>query len=223
MDRRPAPSVSSQSAEWARAMRQARPTGHRLSVWDALDLLTDFRDTSAGASATSPIHHAFQTAETLRCAGASDWMVVVGLVHDVGMVLARLRPGPGTDDATQWGLTGPVRVLERGPPGGGLDRCLVSYGHGEYLYRVLTRTPGVQLPDAGMRVVRYHELAGWLDGDLADLEDDRDRHARAIVARFRAADDHSRPDAPVTPGTAERLKHRYLELVSQWLPDELWW
>ncbi len=209
-----------QTAAYAEQMRETL-TGHRLSVWDALHLLTDFRDQSVGRDSTPPIHHAFQTAETLRCAGAADWLVVVGLVHDLGCVLARLRPGPGTSDDEQWGLTGPTRVLCVGTDG--LDSCIVSYGHGEYMYRVLERTPGVRIPEVGRRLIRYHELEGWVDGRLDWLESDQDREAREVARRFAAADNHARPQVAVSPETADRIKHRYAALVADWLPAELVW
>lgn len=218
-----------QTRDYVAGMRAAMRAGDSanpavMSVWEALDLASDFSDRSGAGQHTPLIHHAFQTAEALRCAGAAEWMVVVGLIHDVGVVLARIRPGPGTSDDEQWGLTGEIRVVEPGPPGAGLDACLVSYGHGEYLFQVLSRSPGVRLPDTALRVIRYHELIDWHTRGLhADLESEVDRQVRPVVARFAAADDHSRPVVALSKETAHRLRDRYIELTSRWLPRELRW
>jgi len=34
--------------------------------------------------------------------------------------------------------------------GCGLDNCLVAFGHDEYMFQVLSRTPGVNIPPQGL-------------------------------------------------------------------------
>jgi hypothetical protein len=219
-----------QTAEYAARMR-ATTAGVRMSVWDAFDLISGFVDTSFGGPSTSPIHHAFQTAETLRCTGAADWLVVVGLIHDLGVVLSVLRPDDGTAPDSQWALTGETEVLAgparpaRPAPTAptGLDACVVSFGHAEYLYQVLRRSPGVCLPELAFRVVRYHELAAFRDGRLLELEDAADRHARPVMRAFAAADNHRRPVVAISAASVAKLRDRYAALVETWLPEELRW
>jgi hypothetical protein len=189
-----------------------------MSVWDVMDMVADFED-PAHPGGTPLVHHAFQTAETLRCVGAAEWMVVVGLIHDPGVVLGRLRRDRGQHPVP---LTGPTAVARAGSDG--LDSCLVTFDHGEYLYEVLRRSPGVRLPELALRVVRYHEFVDWhTHGLYAGLENDVDRGARAVLARFAVADNHSRPPVVVSIPTAKRLRDRYTAMVDRWLPAQLMW
>ena len=47
-------------------------------------------------------------------------------------------------------------------PNCGLDRCLMSWGHDEYLYRVSDLIiPACTLPDEGLYIIRYHSFYPW--------------------------------------------------------------
>lgn len=201
-------------------MRQGWNGTIRMSVWDAMLMIAEF------PSDMPPIHHMFQTAESLRGAGASECMQVVGLVHDLGLVLAyvRGRVADGTTSQVAWGLTGETMVVEPGPEGGGLDASLVSYGHDEYLFQVLKRSPGVLLPPIALRVIRYHSLKGWhTRGQYRELENTADREARPIVRRFADHDRYDREWEPIGALHAKRLRDYYVRIVGQFLPAELLW
>lgn len=209
-----------QTPAYIRRMRAGWNGTVRMGVWDAMLMTAEF------PSPMPPIHHHFQTAESLRRTGASEWMQVVGLIHDLGVVLAyvRGRAADGTTPEDPWGLTGETTVVEPGPAGAGLDASLVSYGHDEYLWQVLRRSPGVRLPATALRVIRYHSLREWHSGGLyRHLENADDRAARPLVQRFAEHDRYDVGWEPVGALHAKRLRDYYVRLVDQFLPPELLW
>jgi len=165
----------------------------KMSVWDALGLLSRFVDVS-DPDLSLPNHiHAFQTAEGLRAMHMPEWLQLTGLVHDLGkMIYLRGCDEDGTSMREQWSIVGdtwlvgcampsdlvfaelsaaspdkkhPERCTEMGiyAEGCGLDAAMCAFGHDEYLYEVLRQTPGVRLPKEALYVVRYHSLYAWHD------------------------------------------------------------
>src|SRR5260370_34767036 len=70
-----------------------------MGIWEALDFLNTLVDDSDPDTDLSQIEHNLQTAEAIRQDGHPRWMVLTGLVHDLGKVL-RLWGEP------QWALVG---------------------------------------------------------------------------------------------------------------------
>ena len=165
----------------------------RMSVWDALDLLSTFVDVS-DPDMTLPNHiHAFQTAEGLRAMNMPDWLQLTGLIHDLGkMIYLRGSDEDGTSVNAQWSIVGdtwlvgcampdalvfpelnaanpdarhPERCTELGiySEGCGLDNAMCAFGHDEYMYEVLRQSEGVKLPKEALYVIRYHSLYPWHD------------------------------------------------------------
>lgn len=167
----------------------------RMSMWDALDLLSNFVDVSDPDVSLPNIVHAFQTAEGLREARMPDWLQLTGLIHDLGkMIYTRGCDVDGTSIASQWSIVGDTWVVgcrmpediifpefnqlspdqlhsERGTelgiyePGCGLDSVMCAYGHDEYMYEVLRQNKGVTLPKEALYIVRYHSLYPWHNKD----------------------------------------------------------
>lgn len=187
-----------QSVEHVRRLRAkyvgpGRLGSVRMSMWDALDLLSRFVDVS-DPDLTLPNHiHAFQTAEGLRAMKMPDWLQLTGLLHDLGkMIYLRGCDEDGTSMNEQWSIVGdtwivgcampdamilpelnaanpdaahPERCTELGiyAEGCGLDAAMCAFGHDEYMYEVLRQTEGVTLPREALYVIRYHSLYPWHD------------------------------------------------------------
>jgi len=102
-------------------------------------------------------------------------------------------------------------------PGCGLDAVTMSWGHDEYLARVLEG----RLPPEAHYVIRYHSFyAAHTHGAYQELFDERDRELMPWVRRFQAFDLYSKaPDAPERGA----LLPNYRELLERWLPDQLDW
>ena len=58
-----------------------------MSVWDAMAQLDSLVDESDPDLDLPQIHHALQTAEALRADGQPRWLVLTGLLHDLGKLL----------------------------------------------------------------------------------------------------------------------------------------
>ncbi|KAK1829132.1 inositol oxygenase 1 [Podospora conica] len=167
---------------------RARP---RHTIWSALLLLSSLVDASdPDAAALSQLQHSLQTAEALRRDGRPRWMQFVGLVHDLGKLMAFV--GGGVTQGGQWDVVGdtfPVgcgfreeMLVYPGTWGGngdagdevygtrlgvyeegcGMGGLVMSWGHDEFLYQVLRGLGGrCRVPAVGLGVVRFHSFYGW--------------------------------------------------------------
>src|SRR5579863_6645277 len=129
-----------------------------MPVWGAFDVLNELVDASDPDTDLDQFQHLLQTAEAIRADGHPDWMVMVGLFHDMGKVLC-LWGEP------QWAVVGdtfPVgcawsdkivfhEFFARNPDSHvpeyqtrlgiyeeqcGLGKVDLSWGHDEYIYHV---------------------------------------------------------------------------------------
>jgi inositol oxygenase len=58
-----------------------------MPIWDAFDFLNELVDDSDPDTDLDQFQHLLQTSEAIRRDGHPDWMVLVGLMHDMGKVL----------------------------------------------------------------------------------------------------------------------------------------
>ena len=58
-----------------------------MPVWDAFDFLNQLVDDSDPDTDLDQFQHLLQTSEAIRADGHPDWMVLAGLMHDMGKVL----------------------------------------------------------------------------------------------------------------------------------------
>jgi len=173
--------------------RQFLPLRHRtMTMWDAVLLLQELQDDSDPDMDRPQIVHAVQTAERIRAVVATgalpDWMIVIGLLHDVGkgVLLSLGEPQYAVVGDTfivgcQWApevvypeffADNPdTRVPLYQTPFGryqssrenGLDGVLMSWGHDEYLYEVVRQyfystASAHPLPEAALAIFRYHSF-----------------------------------------------------------------
>ena len=99
----------------------------------------------------------------------------------------------------------------------GLENVHVSWGHDEYLYRVVKD----YLPEEALYVIRYHSCYPiHRDGAYEYLLNDRDHKQMEWVKTFNQYDlytkSHDKPDF-------EKLKPFYRDLVAEFFPEELKW
>jgi len=216
----------------------ARITGE-MGIWEALDYLNTLVDESDPDTDLSQIEHLLQTAEAIRRDGHPRWMVLAGLLHDLGKVLC-LYGEP------QWAVVGdtfPVgcawsekivypeyfrdnpdaRVPEYQTrlgvysEGCGLSNVDLSWGHDEYLYQVVKE----YLPLEALYMIRYHSFyAAHREGQYAYLMDAQDRAMFEWVRKFNPYDLYSKSAA--RPPLAE-VKPFYEELVAEYFPARIAW
>lgn len=214
-----------------------------LDVMGALDKLNVLVDESDPDVDVPNAVHAFQTAEKIReVYPDEDWFHLVGLIHDLGKVMA-LYGEP------QWAVVGdtfPVGCayapsiayrktsFELNPDAThpiysktcgmytencGLDNVMMSWGHDEYMYRVLKNHPGCTLPEVGLNMIRFHSFYPWhLDGDYMHLCDNKDLEMLAWIRIFNKFDLYTKSDS--TPDIPALIPY-YQSLCDKYIPGKI--
>jgi inositol oxygenase len=214
-------------------------TRTEMGVWEALDYLNTLVDESDPDTDLSQIEHCLQTSEAIRRDGHPRWMVLAGLMHDLGKVLC-LYGEP------QWAVVGdtfPVgcaysdkivfpeffannpdsKVPEYQTRNGiykegcGLDKVDLSWGHDEYLFHVTKD----YLPMEALYMIRYHSFYPWhREGQYQHLMNDQDRAMLPWVQKFNPYDLYSKSAA--RPKLAE-VKPYYDDLINEYFPAKIAW
>lgn len=208
-----------------------------MPIWDAFDFLNQLVDDSDPDTDLDQFQHLLQTSEAIRQDGHPDWMVLVGLMHDMGKVLCLFGE-------PQWAVVGdtfPVgcaysdkiiypEFFKANPdytnpkyntqygvyqPNCGLRNVHMSWGHDEYIYQMMKD----YLPEPALYMLRYHSFYAWhREGAYEHLLDDHDRDMLKWVKLFNPYDLYSK--CPVPPDW-KVLKPYYTELIEKYLPRTL--
>lgn len=221
-----------------------------MPFWEILDDLNTLVDVSDPDCAHPNMLHALQTAERMRSDGQPKWMQLIGLMHDMGKIMyKRGCDADGTSRDTQWAMVGdtfvvgcklpdvlvypecndlhpdrhhPVYSTELGmyTKGCGLDNVHCSWGHDEYLYRVLTSPENPHsLPDVATYIVRFHSLYAYhKDGAYRCFQSDRDRKYLPLLQKFNAYDLYTKTD---TQYDATQLKPYYMKLFAEFFQNDV--
>jgi inositol oxygenase len=228
-----------QTREFARAKKQEYGSLNRrqMSIWEGLEYLDTLVDDSDPDTDLSQIEHNLQTAEALRRDGQPRWMILTGLIHDLGKVLW-LYGEP------QWAVVGdtfpvgcawsdkvvfseffrdnpdaavPEYQTRHGvyEPNCGLSKTDMSWGHDEYLYQI-TRD---YLPEPAQYIIRYHSFyPQHRENAYTHLMDSKDHEMFEWVKKFNPYDlyskGHAKPDA-------KALRPYYEELISEFFPEKV--
>jgi len=208
-----------------------------MPVWDAFRFLNQLVDDSDPDTDLDQFQHLLQTSEAIRRDGHPDWMVLVGLMHDMGKVLCLFGE-------PQWAVVGdtfPVGCAYSGKvvyaeyftsnpdfnnplyntsngiyqQGCGLRNVDMSWGHDEYVYQIMKD----RIPEQGLYMLRYHSFYAWhREGQYEHLLDDHDREMLAWVKLFNPYDLYSKnPEPP----DWNQLRPYYEALVKKYLPETL--
>ncbi|XP_059091057.1 inositol oxygenase-like [Tigriopus californicus] len=209
------------------------------TVMEALELLNNLVDESDPDIDLPNIVHAFQTAEQIREVHPDqDWFHLTGLIHDLGKIMAFY-------DEPQWGvvgdtfpvgchpqksivfrdwsfkdnpdLTNPLYNTENGiyEKNCGLNKITMSWGHDEYLYRVLLNHK-TTLPQEGLWMIRFHSFYPWhTGGDYRNLSNELDDEMLKWVQEFNKFDLYTKSSK--IPNI-EKLKPYYQGLVDKYMP-----
>jgi len=232
---------TNQTREFALAKKREFIGSRRrsMTVWEAMEYLNTLVDDSDPDTDLTQIDHNLQTAEAIRADGHPRWMVLTGLIHDLGKILC-LYGEP------QWAVVGdtfPVGCAwsdkivfheffsanaDRTVPeyqtrlgvyeeGVGLDGVDLSWGHDEYLYHVLKD----KLPLPGLYMIRYHSCYPiHREGAYSYLMNDQDREMFEWVKKFNPYDLYSKGAAKPN---LETLRPYYDDLINEFLPGKLDW
>ena len=208
-----------------------------MTIWDAFNFLNQLVDDSDPDTDLDQFQHLLQASEAIRADGHPDWMVLTGLMHDMGKVLCLFGE-------PQWAVVGdtvpvgcaysdkivypeffknnidytdPVYSTKQGvyAPKCGLRNVSMSWGHDEYVYQILKD----YLPEPGLYMLRYHSFYAWhREGAYEHLLDDHDREMLKWVKLFNPYDLYSK--CP-TPPDWKQLRPYYEDLVAKYLPSTI--
>jgi len=194
------------------------------TIMEMIALLDNLVDDSDPDNDLPNSIHDFQTAERIREQWPDhDWFHLVGLLHDIGKVLA-LPEVAGKDALEQWAVVGdtfpvgcaPVeecvfgtKSFEGNPDvkhpvygsvngiyetGCGISNLMMSWGHDEYMYWVLKEN-GCTIPDAGLNMIRFHSFYPWHDKRAyTQFEAPEDAETMKWVKEFNKFDLYSKGD-----------------------------
>jgi len=214
----------------------------KLSVWEVIDKLDALVDESDPDADFPQIFHACQTAEALRKSWPElDWLHLVGLLHDLGKILAL----PEYGNLPQWSVVGdtfpvgcrfsnkiclpeyfvdnpdshdPRYNTQYGiySEGCGIDNLHISWGHDEYLYQVLVHNK-CKIPVEGLKAIRYHSFYAWhTGGDYRYFMNEEDHKTLQWVLNFNTGDLYSKTRDLPDP---TQLKSYYESLVEKYFPN----
>ncbi|XP_074640162.1 inositol oxygenase-like isoform X2 [Tubulanus polymorphus] len=214
-----------------------------LTIMEALEALNALIDESDPDLDLPNSIHGFQTAERIRAAHPDkEWLQVTGLVHDLGKVMALFGE-------PQWAVVGDTFPVGCAPSDAivfgrksfqrnqdfdhhiystklgmykencGLDNVMMSWGHDEYMYRVLANHKHCSLPKESLFIVRFHSFYPWHSGDAYDyLSTDHDRKMMEWVREFNKFDLYSKS---TTIPDIDELRDYYEKLVDKFIPGKV--
>lgn len=208
-----------------------------MPIWDAFTFLNQLVDDSDPDTDLDQMQHLLQTSEAIRNDGHPDWMVLVGLIHDMGKVLCLFGE-------PQWGVVGdtfPVgcafsdkivysEFFKDNPDFNdsryntelgvytrncGLDNVHMSWGHDEYVYHMMKD----YIPEPGLYMLRYHSFySQHREHAYNHLMNEKDQEMFKWVKLFNPYDLYSKNP---NQKSWEELRPYYENLVAKYLPATL--
>ena len=208
-----------------------------MPIWNAFTFLNELVDDSDPDTDLDQMQHLLQTSEAIRNDGHPDWMVLVGLIHDMGKVLCLFgepqwavvgdtfpvgcafsdkivypeffTDNPDIDDKI---YTTKYGVYE---PNCGLKNVHMSWGHDEYVYHMMKD----YIPEEGLYMLRYHSFySQHRENAYNHLMEPHDHAMFKWVGLFNPYDLYSKNP---NQKSWEELKPYYQELVAKYLPATL--
>tara|TARA_Y100000389_G_scaffold42703_1_gene37389 strand:- start:4691 stop:5491 length:801 start_codon:yes stop_codon:yes gene_type:complete len=208
------------------------------SIEDVLGLVDTIIDDSDPDTSLPNTIHAFQTAESLRERYPEiDWLHLVGLLHDLGKVMCCWGE-------PQWNVVGdtyPVgcafsdkivfhEFFSDNPDSlnknystklglyerfCGLSDVLMSWGHDEYIYRVLKHN-GCTIPAPGLFAIRYHSFYPWhTGGAYGHLTSVNDRAMLPWITCFNQHDLYTKSGKVYDEAERSRLWNSYYKQLCE--------
>ena len=215
------------------------------TIWNILEKLNSFTDISDPDCSFPNTLHALQTAEMMRKDDLPDWLQLVGLIHDMGKVMyVKGDNETGTGLEKQWAIVGDTFIIGCKIPDKivfpefnqlnkdsnkptmntelgiykencGLDNVICSWGHDEYLYRLLIHEKNQNtLPEEALYIIRFHSLYSYHTyGEYQQFVSQRDKDMFKWLKLFNKYDLYSKNDIKIDP---EQCKQYYINLIKKY-------
>lgn len=186
--------------------KYAAPLFGRVSPWSLVERLGQCIDpTDRRLFGASQHLHVLQVIDAMETEGtASDEMLLVALVHDLGKILLLTNEAPENVVCMN-------RPVGAAAPEAGLDNCVLQWNHDEFAYSRLKD----HLPDGLAWLVRYHSI---LPGACERYMDARDREYYERYLKPFARYDHETKSPVYVPG---RRLEDYRQVIARALPASI--
>ncbi len=221
----------------------------KIKIWDILHHLNSLVDVSDPDMSHPNLYHAFQTAEMIKNDGHPEWLQLVGLIHDMGKIMyLKGSDEIGTGKTKQWAMVGDTFIVGCKLPdtlifeeynkhyldkdnskfntdlgiykeGCGLDNMKCSWGHDEYLYRILTNSANSNtLPEEALYIIRYHSLYAYHDkGSYKQFMSEKDKKMLNYLKLFNQYDLYSKSDILIDE---KKVKPYYSSLFNKFFKND---
>lgn len=214
------------------------------NFWTLFHKLDNIIDLSDPDTSFPNSIHALQTAEAIRKDNLDDWMVLCGLLHDFGKIIyLKGEDNDGTSINTQWSIVGDTFITGCKIPNNvvlsefniynkdhiennnyyknntGLDNCSISFGHDEYMYRLM-KANNHKMPREAEFIIRYHSLYAWHSSENYDyLQNEEDVKMKDIVKLFNKYDLYTKNHKVIEWN--EELKKYYTDLFKKYFNNKI--
>ena len=216
-----------------------------LTMSMALSMLDNFVDPSDPDVSCPNSFHAYQTAERIRKQFPNDYpLQICGLIHDIGKILFSFGE-------PNWAVVGDTFAVGCGfpesivyfdtmkanpdygkfdsfgiyPPMCGIEQLKLSFGHDEYLYKVLQEKENQsshKLSKKYQNIIRFHSFYPWhTGGDYQQFEKESDAEIKDDVLLFNQFDLYSKQDGDFI--LTDEIKQYYDVLLQEYFPEPLKW
>jgi inositol oxygenase len=105
----------------------------------------------------------------------------------------------------------------------GIEQLKLSFGHDEYLYKVLQENQSRhKLSKKYQNIIRFHSFYPWhTGGDYQQFETESDADIKEDVLLFNQFDLYSKQDGDFV--LTDEIKQYYDELLQEYFPQPLKW
>lgn len=220
----------------------------KIGIWDILEDLNNLVDVSDPDCSHPNLYHAIQTAEMIRKDGHPDWLQLIGLIHDMGKIMyLKGNDSDGTGKGKQWAMVGDTFIVgcklsdkiifseynsenldiqddrynsDLGiyKEQCGLDNLMCSWGHDEYLYRILKSEKNQNnLPEEALYIIRFHSLYLYHDKqEYFRFQSEKDKNFFTVLKLFNKYDLYSKSDEI---HNIEQLMPYYINLINKYFKN----
>jgi inositol oxygenase len=107
-------------------------------------------------------------------------------------------------------------------PNCGIENLMLSFGHDEYMYRVLQKSTTHKLSQKYANIIRFHSFYPWhTGGEYKHFEIESDAEIKRNVLDFNQYDLYSKQDMNFVL-TCD-IKDYYAKLLNVYFPEPLCW
>ena len=211
----------------------------KMGIWDAIKLVDTLEDVSKISQPHPASYYFFRTAEALRRDDQPRWLILTGLIYDLGKVLAFFSE----DSWAVFGETFPVGcafsdlicyapLFSYNPnkhnsrmqtlmgiytPYCGLSSVHMSWGQNEYLYHILKS----YLPEEASFIIRYRSFNALRKGGYRHLLNGKDKENLRWLTLFH---EYVKKGADAIEDLDSVSQKPYYEsLVSEFIPPVIDW